>query len=348
MTSRRALAVAAAVLALTGLFVRTDHGQAAPFVTGVNPRPRLMFAPGEYQRFVEETSGVRRVSFERLASEIDTRGTRTWNERDIQLESQALAARVLLDRGDARGERYLGYARRSVARLLETHTFTNWRDSHDIVTEGGRWIEAMAFAHDWLHDRWTPDERERMSAWLDEEVDDWVGGNRLARASASPFRNDAARGTAALVLAGLTLFDEPGARGGRPARARPRPAVLRGDDCRPRLRGRGRRHGRGHVLRQLHRVGADARGRGALHRRRHPGRVHPDAVLPRAAPVRHLRGVAGIPDQPVRIQRPPARPGVRRRAARPDRLGALSPRDGAAARQAIPGIARPPAPRTGR
>ena len=195
---------------VTGLLVRTDQGQAAPFVTSVNPRPRLMFAPGEYQRFVGEIAGVRRVSFERLASEIDTRGTKAWNERDIQLESQALAARVLLDRGDARGERYLGYARRSVASLLDTHTFTNWRDSHDIVTEGGRWIEAMSFAHDWLHDRWTPDERQRMAVWLDEEVDDWVGGNRLARASASPFRNDAARGTAALVLAGLTLFDEPG------------------------------------------------------------------------------------------------------------------------------------------
>jgi len=201
---------AAVVIVLLGLLARTDHGQAQALADHVNPRPRLMFAPGEYQRFVDETTGVRRVAFERMTAEIDARGTKAWNERDLQLESQALAARVLLDRGDERGQRYLGYARQTLATLLRTHTFTNWRDSHDIVTEGSRWIEAVSFAHDWLHDRWTPDERASIASWLDAEVDDWVGRSRLARASASPFRNDAARGTSALVLAGLTLFDETG------------------------------------------------------------------------------------------------------------------------------------------
>jgi hypothetical protein len=209
MTSR-VLTLGAAVLAVVGLLVRTDQGQAQALAERVNPRPRLMFAPGEYQRLAAEVAGSRREAFERLAAEIDRRGARPWNERDLQLESQALAARVMLDRGDDRGPRYLGYARQTMSSMLATHTYTNWRESHDIVTEGGRWIEAMSLAHDWLHEHWTADERQRMGAWLVAEVSDWVGGNRLARASASPFRNDAARGTAALVLAGLTLFDEPG------------------------------------------------------------------------------------------------------------------------------------------
>ncbi len=169
-----------------------------------------MFAPGEYERFVGETTGARKEAFDRLTAQIDANGTKAWNEKDLQIESQALAARVLLDRGDDRGNRYLGYARQSLASLLGTHTFVRWRDSHEIVTEGSRWIEAVSLAHDWLHDRWSTEERQRIETWLDEEVDDWVGGNRLARASASPFRNDAARGTSALVHAGLTLFDEPG------------------------------------------------------------------------------------------------------------------------------------------
>src|SRR5204863_6418910 len=164
MTSRAVMAATVAIV-LLGLLARTDHGQAQALADHVNPRPRLMFAPGEYQRFVEETTGVRRVAFERMTAEIDARGTKAWNERDLQLESQALAARVLLDRGDERGQRYLGYARPTLAAFLGTHTFTNWRDSHDIVTEGSRWIEAVSFALDWLHDQWTPDERARIGAW---------------------------------------------------------------------------------------------------------------------------------------------------------------------------------------
>ena len=49
-----------------------------------------MFAPGEYERFIGETTGARRVAFDRLTGQIDSRGTTAWNERDLQIESQAL------------------------------------------------------------------------------------------------------------------------------------------------------------------------------------------------------------------------------------------------------------------
>ena len=195
------------VLALTNGLAR--QGQAASMVSQVNPRPRLLFAPGEYTRFLGETTGVRRSAFDRLIAEIDERGARNWNERDLQLESQALAARVLLDRRDGRGNTYLGYARRTVGLLLAKHAYEQFRESHDLVTEGSRWVEAMALAHDWLYPYWTDQERTAIAQWLHEEVTHWVETNRLARASASPFRNDAARGVAGLVLAALTLYDVP-------------------------------------------------------------------------------------------------------------------------------------------
>ena len=198
---------AAAALALTTGSV--PQGQGATGVDHVNPRPRLLFAPGEYARFVGETSGVRRAAFGRLVAEIDSRGMATWNERDLQIESQALAARVLIDRGDDRGATYLGYARHSVERLLPTQAYSRFRDSHDLVTEGSRWVQAMALAHDWLYPFWTADERERIEGWLATELTHWVDTNRLTRASASPFRNDAARGVSGLVLAALTLYDVP-------------------------------------------------------------------------------------------------------------------------------------------
>ena len=204
----RALA-ALAVSGVLWLAVAPGETQGTAWVERVNPRPRLLFAPGEFERLVSETGGARREAFANLLAHIDDRGTRDWNERDIQLESHALAARVLLDRGDPRGPRIVGYARESLRFFLETHTFENWSDSHQIVTLGGRWIEAVALAHDWLHPRWSPEDREAAERWLAEELDHWVSRNRLVRASPSPFRNDAARGVAALVLAGLTLHDVP-------------------------------------------------------------------------------------------------------------------------------------------
>jgi hypothetical protein len=213
MTARGWGFFVAALAAAALLTARAQPAAGTPLVNRVNPRPRLLFAPGEFARFSQETETVRREAFERLVGQIDSRGTRPWNERDLQLESQAIVARVLLDRGDPSGDTYLGYARGSARFFLNTHTFRRWDDSHQIVTEGGRWIEAMALAHDWLHTRWSDEERGAIAQWLAEEIEDWTSRNRLVRASASPFRNDAARGTAALILAGLTLYDEPGHRG---------------------------------------------------------------------------------------------------------------------------------------
>lgn len=187
-----------------------ETGRGADLVQQVNPRPRLLFAPGEFQRFVAETSGVRAAAFTRLLDEVNDRGTRAWNERDLQLESHALVARVLIERGDPAAGTYLGLARQSLQLFLRTHTYQRWTDSHDIVTEGARWVEAVALAYDWLHPHWSPAERGAAARWLADEIDHWVDRNRPGRASASPFRNDAARATAALTLAGLTLFDEAG------------------------------------------------------------------------------------------------------------------------------------------
>ena len=122
--------VAVLVLALTTGEV--PQGQGASVVDHVNPRPRLLFAPGEYGRFVGETTGVRRNSFDQLIAEIDSRGTGAWNERDLRLESQALVARVLIDRGDGRGQTYLGYARHTLQQFLAKHAYTQFPDSHDL------------------------------------------------------------------------------------------------------------------------------------------------------------------------------------------------------------------------
>jgi hypothetical protein len=209
MTSRWwCVRAAVVVLALTNPVV--PQGQGATVVSHVNPRPRLLFAPGEYARFFAETTGVRRDVFERLTAEIDSWGTRRWNERDLQLESQALAARVLLDRGDSRGQRYLTYARGSLRQhFLSQQAFSRFSDSHDLVTEGSRFVQAMALAHDWLYPFWSADERAAIEQWLATELTNWVDTNRIRRASASPFRNDAARGVSALILGGLTLYDVP-------------------------------------------------------------------------------------------------------------------------------------------
>jgi hypothetical protein len=208
MTSRHwCVGAVVTVLALTS--AGRPLGQSATLVTHVNPRPRLLFAPGEYPRFVGETAGIRRDPFNRMTAEIDSRGTRRWNERDLQIESQALAARVLLDRGDPRGQTYLAYARNSLAQLLTTHAYERFRDSHDLVTEGSRWVQAMALAHDWLYPRWTADERTRLEQWLGEEATHWIETNQIRRASSSPFRNDAARGVSGLLLTALTLYDVP-------------------------------------------------------------------------------------------------------------------------------------------
>jgi hypothetical protein len=204
--------LAAALLPLSWSARGTAVAQAS-LVQRVNPRPRLMFAPGEYARFLSETTGSRRGAFDRVTAEIDAQGARNWNERDLQVETQALAARVLLDRGDGRGAKYLGLARQSMRAVIERQAFHRFPDSHVLVTEGAQLVKAVALVHDWLYRFWTPDERSAMARWLQTEINEWVDTNRIGRASASPFRNDAARGTAAMVLAGLTLFDEPGLEG---------------------------------------------------------------------------------------------------------------------------------------
>ncbi|HEX2310955.1 MAG TPA: hypothetical protein VHH91_09575, partial [Vicinamibacterales bacterium] len=64
MTLRQwCVGAAVTVLALTS--AGRPLGQSATLVTHVNPRPRLLFAPGEYPRFVGETAGVRRDAFGR-------------------------------------------------------------------------------------------------------------------------------------------------------------------------------------------------------------------------------------------------------------------------------------------
>jgi hypothetical protein len=207
------VALCAVVALLTLGWSTGSTAVAQGIVQRVNPRPRLMFAPGEYARFLAETTGVRRAAFDRVAAEIDANGSRAWNERDLQLATQALAARVLLDRGDGRGATYLGLARQTMRGVLERQAFDRLPDSHALVTEGARVVEAVALAHDWLYRYWTAEERGAIARWLRTEIDNWVDTNRIGRASASPFRNDAARGTAALVFAGLTLFDEAGLEG---------------------------------------------------------------------------------------------------------------------------------------
>jgi heparinase II/III-like protein/fungalysin/thermolysin propeptide len=202
----RAAGVALALAAATG---GLPQGQGALGVSGVNPRPRLLFAPGEYGRLVAETTGVRRAAFERMTAEIEDRKTANWNDRDMQIESQALASRVLLDRHDARGPRYLGYARASVQRVLATHLYNRFPDSHDLVTDGARWLESMALAHDWLYPYWTAEERAALEDWLATELTYWIDTNQFRRASSSPFRNDLARGVAGMVLTALTLYDVP-------------------------------------------------------------------------------------------------------------------------------------------
>jgi hypothetical protein len=199
-----------AALALAMVVAAVQPGRGAALVDRVQPRPRLLFAPGEFAQFSRETTTVRREAFERMLGHVDDRGTRSWNEADLQLESQALAARILLDRGDGRGAQYLELARRSLQFFLNTHAYRRYPDAHQLVTEGARWLEAVALAHDWLYPYWSESERTQLANWLDEEGSFWVDTDRFVRASPSPFRNDGARGTAGLLFVALTLFDEPG------------------------------------------------------------------------------------------------------------------------------------------
>ena len=175
--------------------------------------PGCCLRPANTTVSLGETTGVRRSAFDRLAAEVAERGARSWNERDLQLESQALTARVLLERGDGRGQTFLGYARRTVGRFLDRHAYVQFTDSHELVTEGARWVQAMALAHDWLYPYWTADERAAIEQWLATELTHWVDTNRLRRATASPFRNDSARGVSALVIGALTLYDVPAQSG---------------------------------------------------------------------------------------------------------------------------------------
>jgi hypothetical protein len=206
---------AAAVLVAAAGFSAVFSAQrpaAAITIQRVEARPRLFFAPGEFRRFVAESTGPRADFFNSLVTEVQSRGTRDWNERNLQIESQALVARVLLERGDARGGPILDLARNSLRYYMDRHTYTEWRDSHQMVTGGSRWLEAVSLAYDWAYPNWTSAERTAMADWLRDEINHWVDDDQITRASPSPFRNDLARGVAGLVGAGLVLFDEPGYR----------------------------------------------------------------------------------------------------------------------------------------
>ena len=74
---------------------------------------------------------------------------------DLQVQSQALVARVLLERRDRRGQEILELARKSLRHYLDRHTFTEYRDAHEMVTGGSRWLEAVALAYDWAYPLWT-------------------------------------------------------------------------------------------------------------------------------------------------------------------------------------------------
>jgi Heparinase II/III-like protein len=205
------LAVALLVTVTLGILHRSvavSQRRGGLTVERVLPRPRLFFAAGEFERFVRETTGARAEYFDSLLDFIQDRGARAWNENDIQLQSQALVARVLYERGERDAAAILRLARSSLRHFLDQHTFTEWSDSHQMVTVGSRWLEAVALAYDWAYPLWTPRERTEMADWLRVEIDQWVDGDRISRASPSPFRNDSARGASGLVAAGLTLFDE--------------------------------------------------------------------------------------------------------------------------------------------
>ena len=214
ITQWRCTVLAAALVALgSHLAVLGQRDTGALSVQRVMPRPRLFFAPGEFARFLTETRNARAAFFDTLLAFTTEQGSRDWNERDLQLESQALLARVLTERRDGRGQEILALARKSLRYFLDRHTFTQYRDVHEMVTAGSRWLEAVALAYDWAYPLWTAGERDEMTSWLRAEIDYWVDGNRVAQASPSPFRNDLARGVSGLVAAGLAIFDEPGARG---------------------------------------------------------------------------------------------------------------------------------------
>lgn len=212
-----------ATLVLTALVVMTilpglpQPEKAEPLVQKVQPlvfrrvlpHPRLFFAPGEFRIFVEETKNARADYFDRLVGQIDARGSRAWNERDLQVQSQTLVARVLLERSDRRGARYLDMARQSLRHYLDRHTYDEFRDSHAMVTGGSRWLETVALAYDWAYSYWTAAERREMADWMRREIDQWVSGDRITRASPSPFRNDTARAVSGLVAVALAIFDEP-------------------------------------------------------------------------------------------------------------------------------------------
>jgi hypothetical protein len=208
------LAAAAAALVAIGVHPGLEGQRDVRSLTvqRVVPHPRLFFAPGEFERFLSETRTVRGAYFDSLMAEIEEHGSRAWNERDLQVQSQALVGRVLIERRDDRGARVLDLARNSLRHFLDRHTFTQFRDSHDMVTAGSRWLEAVALAFDWAYPHWTPRERSEMADWLREEIDAWVDGNQITRASPSPFRNDMARGVSGLIAAALAIFDEPGYR----------------------------------------------------------------------------------------------------------------------------------------
>jgi hypothetical protein len=208
-------ALIAAALVTVGLFPAFQGATGAPaiVVDRVLSRPRLFFAPGEFRTFLEETKNVRAEYFDTLVGWIDDRGSRAWNERDLQVQSQTLVARVFFERGDhARGTRYLNLARQSLRHYLDRQTSAEFRSSHDLVTGGSRWLEAVALAFDWGYPHWTAAERREMADWLRREIDAWIAGDHVARASPSPFRNDMARAVSGLVAAALTIFDEPGYR----------------------------------------------------------------------------------------------------------------------------------------
>ena len=338
MTSRRwCVSAAAVVLALTT--GRLPQGQGATLVDHVNPRPAAAVCARRIRpvRGRDDGRPAERVRSPRPPKSTERGAGSLERARSAAREPGTRRARAARPRRRPRDRRISATRATALSRLLDRHAYVQFTDSHDLVTEGSRWVQAMALAHDWLYPYWTADERAAIEQWLATELTHWVDTNRLTpRVGVARSATMRRAGCSALVLGALTLYDVPGAVRRRPAGARVRAAVLRRHHRGARVRGSRRRDGGRHVLRQLHRLRADAHRRGALHRRRRTGRVHALSVLRGAPAVRHPRELAGLPDEPVRLQRAPARAGLRRCAAWAHRFGPLPPRHRPAARQALP------------
>ena len=172
-----------------------------------------------------------------------------------------------------------------------------------------------------------------MASWLRAEIDNWVDGNDSRR----PRRPHS--GTTRAWRLGARRGGARDLRRGRPSRHRRqgpglRPAALLEILEAHKYRGRRRWPRRRQLLRQPDRLVAGDGGGNALHGRRSDGCLPPVPLFYGAASVWRPCRLARLHHKPVRVEHSPARPDLRRRAARTDRIGAATPLDDTAARKA--------------